>query len=196
MLVPPERGTIIGRALWKVSFRRSYLQFESSDTSLQPRYVVLGSGAHLKTQNDIMSHPDTSARFAAARKGLKTTCSKPSLVDATQQEPSPDGHGLFISIYKAKVWAQLGILPVQGLIILGRLGVSSTISTVRLQVLRNPITSAPKTGTLVTYAHGRIQTRSSVRQATKAKIKQNKWTVTQRPLAKHSSVSNCSRGTI
>ncbi|TAQ89276.1 hypothetical protein B7494_g2409 [Chlorociboria aeruginascens] len=76
MLAPPERGTILGRAVWK------------------PRYVVLGTGAHLQTQTDLLSRSESSSR-----KGPKATSSKPtSLVDVTQ--PAPEG--LYISIYKAK----------------------------------------------------------------------------------------------
>ncbi|KAG4433900.1 hypothetical protein IFR05_010619 [Cadophora sp. M221] len=82
MLVPPERGTIIGRALWKT------------------RYVVLGTGSMLKTQNDLLPQNDASGRGTSGRKGLKATLSKPSLVDVSQ--PDPAGKKLFITIYKAK----------------------------------------------------------------------------------------------
>ncbi|CZT07713.1 hypothetical protein WAI453_005166 [Rhynchosporium graminicola] len=82
MLVPPERGTIIGRALWK------------------NRYVVLGTGAMMKTQNDLLPQNDTSGRGSAGWKGLKSTSSKPSLVDVSQ--PDPKGRQLYITIYKAK----------------------------------------------------------------------------------------------
>jgi hypothetical protein len=63
---------------------------------LQPRYVVLGSGALLKTQNDILSSTEASRN---GRKGLKPTSSKPSLVDVSETEPDK----LHISIYKQKV---------------------------------------------------------------------------------------------
>ncbi|KAH7377940.1 hypothetical protein BKA64DRAFT_246260 [Cadophora sp. MPI-SDFR-AT-0126] len=82
MLVPPERGTIIGRAVWKT------------------RYVVLGTGSMLKTQNDLLPQSDISGRGTAGRKGLKATSSKPSLVDVSQ--PDPAGRKLYITIYKAK----------------------------------------------------------------------------------------------
>jgi hypothetical protein len=99
MLVPPERGTIIGRALWKVCLQGVPFCFLiSNQTPLQPRYVVLGSGSLMKTQNDILAE---SQGKSSSKKGLKSTSSKPSLVDVSQQEP--DGHGLYISIYKAKV---------------------------------------------------------------------------------------------
>jgi len=71
----------------------------SSDVVSQSRYVVLGTGSMLKTQNDILSSTDNSR--TSARKGLKATSSKPSLVDVTQ--PEPEGRRLYISIYKAKV---------------------------------------------------------------------------------------------
>lgn len=74
MLVPPDRGTILGRALWK------------------PRYVVLGTGAKRKTQNDLMGE---SRAAGSSRKELKSSSSK---VDVQQQADD----GLYISIYKAK----------------------------------------------------------------------------------------------
>ncbi|RDL35298.1 Uncharacterized protein BP5553_07229 [Venustampulla echinocandica] len=81
---PPERSTIIGRAVWK------------------PRYVVLGTGAHLKTQTNILS--ESSRRSSTARKGaLKSPSSKPSLVDVAQSEPDGQERQLYISVYKAKV---------------------------------------------------------------------------------------------
>ncbi|RAL60851.1 hypothetical protein DID88_010176 [Monilinia fructigena] len=75
MLVPPERGTIIGRALWKT------------------RYVVLGTGAHLHTQTDILEKSNSKKG-----KSIKTTSSKPSLADLGKSSED----GLFISIYKSK----------------------------------------------------------------------------------------------
>ncbi|KAA8563656.1 hypothetical protein EYC84_011678 [Monilinia fructicola] len=75
MLVPPERGTIIGRALWKT------------------RYVVLGTGAHLHTQTDILEKSNSKKG-----KSIKPTLSKPSLADLGKSSED----GLFISIYKAK----------------------------------------------------------------------------------------------
>jgi hypothetical protein len=55
----------------------------------------------MKTQNDLMPQPENSGKSAAGRKGLKLPSLKPSLVDVSQ--PDPEGRGLFISIYKAKV---------------------------------------------------------------------------------------------
>lgn len=79
--MPPERGTIIGRALWK------------------PRYIVLGSAARLQTPPDmILPRSASMGRIANARKGLKATASKPSLADVPQSAPE----GTYISIYKAK----------------------------------------------------------------------------------------------
>ncbi|KUJ20074.1 uncharacterized protein LY89DRAFT_731309 [Mollisia scopiformis] len=81
MLFPPDRGTIIGRSLWK------------------QRYVVLGTGS--RASNDQQPQTDSSGRGAAARKGgLKNTSSRPSLVDVSQ--PEPQGNKLYITIYKAK----------------------------------------------------------------------------------------------
>ncbi len=68
---------------------------------LQPRYVVLGTGSPLKVQNDQPPQTDSLGRGAAARKGLKSTSSRPSLVDVSQ--PEPQGRRLYITIYKAKV---------------------------------------------------------------------------------------------
>ncbi|RDW94326.1 hypothetical protein BP5796_00089 [Coleophoma crateriformis] len=81
MLVPPERGTIIGRALWK------------------PRYIILGSALRLQTPpENALPRATSTGRVATARKGLKGPLSKPSLANIS--EPIPEG--LFISIYKAK----------------------------------------------------------------------------------------------
>lgn len=85
MLVPPERGTIIGRAVWK------------------PRYVVLGSGAHLQTQTELLEK-------ANSKKGktIKSASTKPSLVDLGK-----GSEGLFISIYKAKGdWEYIAQYPI------------------------------------------------------------------------------------
>lgn len=62
---------------------------------MQTRYVVFGTGAQLKTQNDLLAQSDGRN---ASRKTFKNS-SKPSLVDDSE-EVAP---GLFISIYKAKV---------------------------------------------------------------------------------------------
>jgi hypothetical protein len=97
MSVPPERGTIIGRALWKVGSHDLLSSRRSSDNLLvQTRYVVLGSGAMLKTQNDILASAEAAR---TGRRGLKPTSSKPSLVDLSQMEPDK----LYLSIYKQKV---------------------------------------------------------------------------------------------
>ncbi|EPE34631.1 hypothetical protein GLAREA_10325 [Glarea lozoyensis ATCC 20868] len=81
MSVPPERGTFIGRALWK------------------PRYVVLGTGAHLKTQTDILSE---STGKSSSRKGLKSTPSKPNLAETLPPQEDSQNPRLYVSIYKAK----------------------------------------------------------------------------------------------
>ncbi|EKD16446.1 uncharacterized protein L3040_008548 [Drepanopeziza brunnea f. sp. 'multigermtubi'] len=81
MLVPPERGTIIGKPAWKT------------------RYIVLGTGATLKTQNDLLPSSG-STRGSDGRKGSKVISSKPSLVDVSQ--PGPTGTALYITVYKAK----------------------------------------------------------------------------------------------
>ncbi|ESZ94528.1 hypothetical protein SBOR_5071 [Sclerotinia borealis F-4128] len=86
MLVPPERGTIIGRALWK------------------SRYVVLGSGAHLQTQTDILEKSNSKKG-----KSIKTASSKQSLADFGKVSDE----GLFISIYKAKGdWEHIAQHPI------------------------------------------------------------------------------------
>jgi hypothetical protein len=79
LLVPPERGTIIGRAIWK------------------PRYVIFGTGSTMKPQAEAENTP----KGAAARKAaLKSSSSKPSLVDVSQEGSDEDI--LHVSIYKAK----------------------------------------------------------------------------------------------
>jgi hypothetical protein len=65
----------------------------------QPRYVVLGTGAGLKAQNEVAANTDNSVK--SSRKGLKAATSKPSLVDVAH--PGPEDRRLYISIYKAKV---------------------------------------------------------------------------------------------
>jgi len=128
MLVPPDRSTIIGRASWKVYLQGNPLCFLiSNQTPLQPRYVVLGSGSLMKTQNDILAE---SQGKSSTKNGLKSTSSKPSLIDVSQQKP--DGHGLYISIYKAKVWPDLVRLEVKLLTPIGRWGIHIANSFVRL----------------------------------------------------------------
>lgn len=116
LLVPPERGSLIGRAVWKVSdvliyllcgripllspllvscllfFLHYYILTSNHHTdSLQPRYVVLGSSSPFKAQ---------AALAEAAKSPGKLRSSKPSLVDVTQPD---DNSELYISIYKSKV---------------------------------------------------------------------------------------------
>ena len=100
MLVPPDRGTIIGRALWKAGVFHLCPQSIPANLCLQPRYIVVGSGAHLKTQNNILSSTEMPR---SGRKSLKSTSSKPSLADVSE----PDHDKLYISIYKQKVWPPL-----------------------------------------------------------------------------------------
>ena len=100
LLVPPERGTIIGRAIWKVSQVGGRTSLCSVANHPQPRYVVLATGAALKAQNELAVNADNSVK-STSRKGLKSTSSKPSLVDVAQ--PGPEDRRLHIAIYKAKV---------------------------------------------------------------------------------------------
>ncbi|KAH8600828.1 hypothetical protein B0O99DRAFT_589710 [Bisporella sp. PMI_857] len=79
LLMPPERGILIGRAVWK------------------PRYVVFGTGAQLKAQHELMVQSESKA--GSSRKDLKSTSSKPSLVDVTTQDQDQT---LYISICKTK----------------------------------------------------------------------------------------------
>ncbi|TVY12965.1 hypothetical protein LARI1_G009505 [Lachnellula arida] len=93
MMVPPERGTLIGRAVWK------------------PRYVVFGTGAHLKTQTDTQA--ESTGKSSSGRRGLKSTSSKPSLVDVIPQAQESQEQTLYISIYKAKGdWEYLAQHPI------------------------------------------------------------------------------------
>lgn len=101
MMVPPERGTIMGRNLWKVRLKfRPYgcCRIIPLTSFLQPRYVVLGTGSPLKLSNE---QADCAGRTAIRKGGLKGTSAKPSLVDVSQ--PEPLGNKLYITIYKAKV---------------------------------------------------------------------------------------------
>ncbi|TVY47190.1 hypothetical protein LOCC1_G002307 [Lachnellula occidentalis] len=84
MTVPPERGSLIGRALWK------------------PRYVVFGTGAHFKTQTEALAESTGKGKSSEKRRGLKSTTSKPSLVDVIPQALESQEQTLYISIYKAK----------------------------------------------------------------------------------------------
>ena len=68
----------------------------------QPRYVIFGTGSAPKPPNETDgTHKGSAARKAA----LKSSSSKPSLVDLTQD--GSDGDTLYISIYKAKVCRQM-----------------------------------------------------------------------------------------
>ncbi|KAI9746405.1 MAG: hypothetical protein M1818_000118 [Claussenomyces sp. TS43310] len=80
LLVPPERGTIIGRAAWK------------------PRYIVLGSALRLQQTQDSMPRSTSSNRLQAARKGLISAPSKP-LIDELGRTARDQ---LWLSIYKQK----------------------------------------------------------------------------------------------
>ncbi|KAK6584633.1 hypothetical protein PZA11_002857 [Diplocarpon coronariae] len=80
MSVPPERASLIGRALWK------------------SRYVVLGTATILHTQNDL--RPSDGKKASTGRKGLKNTSSKPSIASLPPMDPT--GKSLYITIYKAK----------------------------------------------------------------------------------------------
>ncbi|TVY31492.1 hypothetical protein LSUB1_G008839 [Lachnellula subtilissima] len=93
MTIPPERGTLIGRAMWK------------------PRYVVFGTGAPLKAQIDALA--ESTGKSSSGRKGLKSTSSKPSLVDVIPQAQESQEQTLYISIYKAKGdWEYLAQHPI------------------------------------------------------------------------------------
>jgi hypothetical protein len=72
----------------------------SMSNNPQPRYVVLGTGAALKAQDDAPGGTDNSVK-SSARKASKSPSSKPSLVDVAQQ--SQEDRSLYISILKAKV---------------------------------------------------------------------------------------------
>jgi len=67
----------------------------------QPRYVVFGSGAPLKAQIDALA--ESTGKSSSGRKVLKSTSSKPSLVDVIPQAQESQEQTLYISIYKAKV---------------------------------------------------------------------------------------------
>lgn len=67
----------------------------------QPRYVVFGTGAHLRTQTDPQA--ESTGKSSSGRRGLKSTSSKPSLVDVIPQAQESQEQTLYISIYKAKV---------------------------------------------------------------------------------------------
>ncbi|RFU32238.1 hypothetical protein B7463_g4114, partial [Scytalidium lignicola] len=82
MLVPPDRGTIIGRALWK------------------PRYVILGSAAPPQTVPELpLPRTGSSARLQLHRSLLKPSPMRPSLGDISNAHAQD---GLYLSIYKDK----------------------------------------------------------------------------------------------
>ncbi|KAH8821482.1 hypothetical protein F5884DRAFT_89019 [Xylogone sp. PMI_703] len=82
LLVPPDRGTIIGRALWK------------------PRYVVLGSAAPPQNVPDLpLPRTGSSTRLPSTRTLLRPSPLRTSLGDITTPEAQD---GLYLSIYKDK----------------------------------------------------------------------------------------------
>jgi len=65
----------------------------------QPRHIVFGTGSPMRSRSESIA--DNSGRSSAARRGLRDTSARPSLVDVSQLDPEHEG--LFVSIYKAKV---------------------------------------------------------------------------------------------
>ncbi|KHJ33664.1 hypothetical protein EV44_g2106 [Erysiphe necator] len=89
LLVPPDRGSLIGRASWK------------------PRYIVLGN--HIEPNFQSSSISSLSDKSSKSRIHLKSS-SKPDLTDISEKRD--DRVQLYLSIYKAKgEWEYLAHHP-------------------------------------------------------------------------------------
>jgi hypothetical protein len=96
LLVPPDRGTIIGRAIWKVSCPILPLLGVELTMSVQPRFVVLGRQNRLEP---VLPRSASSNKSTSGRKSAKSPSSKPSKdnLDSAAKDK------LWLSIYKQKV---------------------------------------------------------------------------------------------
>jgi hypothetical protein len=90
-----RQGTVEG-----MSSKPLYPLLPVLNVLIQSRYVVLGTGAHLKTQTDILSE---STGKSPAHQGLQSASSKSDLVEDAPPPKEPLPPRLYISIYKAKV---------------------------------------------------------------------------------------------
>ena len=75
VLVPPDRGTIIGRAIWKVSRPILPLPGVELMISVQPRFVVLG---RQNRPEPVLPRSASSNKSTSGRKSVKSPSSKPS----------------------------------------------------------------------------------------------------------------------
>jgi len=73
--------------------------YAATSNEMQPRFVVFGTGSPIKSRSQSIA--ENSGRSSAARKGLKETSARPSLIDVSQLDVEQEG--LFVTIYKAKV---------------------------------------------------------------------------------------------
>jgi hypothetical protein len=135
-----------------------------SSPNSQSRYVVLGTGAHLQTQTDLLEK-------STSKKGKngKSTSKKPSLIEIGKT--SYPQESLYISIYKAKVCIQpRGLVGWRGIHILtspkGRLGIYCATPIICVQILRNSIAIPPKAKPSTPYPDVRIQAGFNHRKAT------------------------------
>ena len=96
LLVPPERGTIIGRAIWKVSRPILALPAIELMLSVQPRFVVLG---RQNRPEPVLPRSASSNKSTSGRKSVKAPSSKPSKDNLDHAAKDK----LWLSIYKQKV---------------------------------------------------------------------------------------------
>lgn len=90
LLVPPERGAIIGRALWKVSLPVIPLA-TALLTTAKPRFVVIGSSQRRQQTSIRPSHNTPASRIPGSRNSSSRTL------------PNSSSETNYISIYKSKV---------------------------------------------------------------------------------------------
>jgi hypothetical protein len=96
LLVPPERGTIIGRAIWKVSRRTAPVPGIELMVRVQPRFVVFG---RQNRPEPVLPRSASSNKSTSGRKSVKSPSSKPSKDNLDNDVKDK----LWLSIYKQKV---------------------------------------------------------------------------------------------
>jgi hypothetical protein len=97
LLVPPDRGTIIGRAIWKVG--RPILPLPGVELMMimQPRFVVLG---RQNRPEPVLPRSASSNKSTSGRKSIKSPSSKQSKDNLDYGAKDQ----LWLSIYKQKVF--------------------------------------------------------------------------------------------
>jgi hypothetical protein len=100
LLVPPEKGTIIGRAVWKVRVYAHINLTIHNLTASQCRYVVIGSPHREDLRSPAtLSQAMTTSRIQASRGG------------AASKGPPKSAETVYFSIYKTKVCLAAQLQP-------------------------------------------------------------------------------------